>query len=70
MDQKSGARRPLRLVRVLGSKDVPEKWKWGSLFPPATPFVAWQYGIRVPAVLWMVLALMYVLLRGLEAAID
>src|SRR5687767_14098761 len=39
----------LALVRVLGSKEIPERAKWGSLLPPVTPFVAWQYGIRGPA---------------------
>ncbi len=58
------------LVRVLGSKDVPERWKWGSLLPPVAPFVAWQYGIRIPPVLWMVLAVAYVVLRSLENAFD
>lgn len=55
------------LVRVLETKEVPERSKWWSLVPPVTPFVAWQHGIRAPAVLWMVLALAYVVLRWVEA---
>ncbi len=57
------------LVQVISSKAVAPKWKWGSLFPPATPFIAWEHGFRVSSVLWIVLALLYVTLRGLETLI-
>ena len=35
-----------------------------ALLPPCTPFVAWSGGLRAISVLWMALAVGYVLLRA------
>lgn len=52
-------------VRVLRSPSLERRVKWLGMVPVATPFVAWRGGARVSAVLWIALAVLYVVLRAM-----
>lgn len=55
----------IAIVRVVRARDVETKWKWASLIPLLTAWVAWKGGFRVIAVIWASLAVLYVVLRAM-----
>ncbi|MDQ3031487.1 MAG: hypothetical protein M3Y87_03650 [Myxococcota bacterium] len=55
----------MAIVRVVRADTVETKWKWASLIPPVTAWVAWKSGFRVTAVVWASLAVLYIVLRAM-----
>ena len=54
------------LVRVFRVTEITTRQRWFALFPLATPVLAWQFGKRRHAVLWVCLVVTY---AGLRAAL-
>ncbi len=54
------------LARVLRSTLLSRKWKWWSLFPLVTPLAAWKIGARFIAIVWVMLGVLYVVLRAMD----
>lgn len=55
--------------QVVRARTLAPKWRWGALFPPATPWLAWLDGRRVAPIVWIVLVVLYAVLRLLELRI-
>lgn len=54
------------LARALMSN---ERYRWVALFPPAAPILAWRAGARGWPIVWLVLLILYVILRLLQSSV-
>jgi hypothetical protein len=51
-------------LRTLRAKGVPALWRWLTFVPLMAPVAAFRAGFRVPAVLWFVVLIAYLVLRS------
>lgn len=57
------------LFQVARNPEPAVRWRLLALIPPFAPIVAWVGGRRIGPVAWLVVAVLYVVLRLLEPAI-